>query len=57
MSYSDLADAPNSPTRSSVESILKQGLDQVPVEAPADAVQEELSLDDHENVRGEAYYH
>jgi transposase len=47
----------NSPTRSSVESILKQGLDQVPVEVPADAVQEELSLDDHENVRGEAYYH
>ena len=47
----------NSPTRSSVESILKQGLDQVPVEVPADAVQEELSLDDHENVRGETYYH
>ena len=47
----------NSPTRSSVESILKQGLDQVPVEVTADAVQEELSLDDHENVRGEAYYH
>jgi len=46
-----------SPTRSSVESILKQGLDQVAVEIPHSAVQEELSLDDHENVRGEDYYH
>ncbi len=46
-----------SPTRSSVESILKQGLDQVTVEAPDTAVQEELSLDHHENVRGEDYYH
>ncbi len=46
-----------SPTRSSVESILKQGLDQVPMEAPCDAVQDELSLDHHENVRGEDYYH
>ena len=44
-----------SPTRSSVESILKQRLDRVAIEAPA--VQEELSLDDHENVRGEEYYH
>jgi len=44
-----------SPTRSSVESILKQGLDKIAVETPA--VQEELSLDDHENVRGEEYYH
>jgi len=46
-----------SPTRSSVESILKQGLDQVALETPRNAVQEELSLDDHENVRGEDYYH
>jgi transposase len=46
-----------SPTRSSVESILKQGLDQIAVETPHNAVQEELSLDDHENVRGEDYYH
>jgi hypothetical protein len=46
-----------SPTRSSVESILKQGLDQVAVETPQQAVQEELSLDDHENIRGEDYYH
>ena len=44
-----------SPPRSSVESILKQGLDQVAVESPA--VQEELCLDHHENVRGEEYYH
>jgi transposase len=47
----------NSPTRSSVESILKQGLDQVAVETEPEAVQEELSLDHHENVRGEQYYH
>ncbi|MGB5715535.1 MAG: IS21 family transposase [Gammaproteobacteria bacterium] len=46
-----------SPTRSSVESILKQGLDKIAVETPHNAVQEELSLDDHENVRGEEYYH
>lgn len=47
----------NSPTRSSVESILKQGLDQVPVETPDNSVQKELNLDDHENVRGQTYYH
>lgn len=46
-----------SPTRSSVESILKQGLDTIAVETHHNAVQEELSLDDHENVRGEEYYH
>jgi transposase len=47
----------NSPTRSSVESILKQGLDLVPMELPGTAVQEELCLDAHENIRGEDYYH
>lgn len=47
----------NSPTRSSVESILKQGLDQVTLETHSHAVQEELCLDHHENVRGEDYYH
>lgn len=47
----------NSPTRSSVESILKQGLDQVPLETEQTSVQEELGLDHHENVRGEDYYH
>jgi transposase len=46
-----------SPTRSSVESILKQGLDQVAIETPRNTAQEELSLDHHENVRGEEYYH
>lgn len=46
----------NSPTRSSVESILKQGLDQVTIESPAGGVQEELCLDHHENLRGEDYY-
>lgn len=48
----------NSPTRSSVESILKQGLDQLPLESEnAQAQEEQLSLDYHENLRGEAYYH
>lgn len=48
----------NSPTRSSVESILKQGLDQVPLEQDdrANAQEEQLSLDYHENLRGEDYY-
>ena len=35
----------------------KQGLDQLPLAPPTEAAQEELALDDHENVRGEAYYH
>ena len=47
----------NSPTRSSVESILKQGLDKVPLSTEQEHVQEELNLDHHENVRGEDYYH
>mgnify|MGYP000461711194 FL=1 len=47
----------NSPTRSSVESILKQGLDQVPIATSCDTEQEELNLNHHENVRGEDYYH
>jgi len=47
----------NSPTRSSVESILKQGLDQVPIEPINATAQEELCLDHHENVRGKDYYH
>ena len=45
----------NSPTRSSVESILKCGLDQL--EGPQNTPQVELNLDDHENVRGADYYH
>ena len=47
----------NSPTRSSVESILKQGLDQIPLETPQETVQEELNLNHHDNVRGAKYYH
>lgn len=46
----------NSPTRSSIESILKQGLDKVAIETD-EMAQEELALDTHENVRGEDYYH
>lgn len=46
----------NSPTRSSVESILKMGIDQITLERPADT-QQELALDNHENVRGQDYYH
>lgn len=45
----------NSPTRSSVESILKHGLDQIEASPAADQV--ELSLNNHENVRGADYYH
>ena len=47
----------NSPTRSSVESILKQGLDRIETEIEPIEVQEELDLDQHENVRGASYYH
>ena len=47
----------NSPTRSSIESILKQGLDQRPIETTETAAQTELALELHENVRGEGYYH
>ncbi len=46
----------NSPTRSSIESILKQGLDKVAIEID-EMTQEELVLDTHENVRGEDYYY
>jgi len=46
----------NSPTRSSIESILKQGLDKVTIETD-EMTQEEPVLDTHENVRGEDYYH
>lgn len=47
----------HSPTRSSVESILKQGLDQQPLTAEETPTQDELFLDHHENLRGEEYYH
>ncbi len=42
----------NSPTRTSVASILKNGLDQANT-----AGQSELNLEPHENIRGEDYYH
>lgn len=45
----------NSPTRTSVESILKQGLDLQGVETGS--LDQELDLDHHENVRGEDYFH
>lgn len=47
----------HSPTRSSIESILKQGLDHLALEPVQPALQEELGLDHHENVRGNTYYH
>ena len=47
----------NSPTRSSVESILKRGLDHLVLDHPSGEAQEELALDHHENVRGQDYYH
>jgi len=47
----------HSPTRSSVESILKHGLDRIEVETAHLSGQDELCLDHHENVRGEDYYH
>lgn len=47
----------NSPTRSSVESILRQGLDKVVLDTAHEAEQAELCLDHHENLRGEDYYH
>ena len=47
----------NSPTRTSVESILKQGLDQHDTTEQATTQQAELELDDHENIRGSTYYH
>jgi transposase len=46
----------NSPSRSSIESILRQGLDLVALEQP-DETQACLDLDQHENVRGALYYH
>lgn len=47
----------NSPTRKSVESILKQGLDQVPHNNAVSEGGQDLNLDHHENVRGADYYH
>lgn len=48
----------NAPTRTSAESILKNGLDKIesPKVNPSHK-QTELSLDHHENIRGDKYYH
>jgi len=48
----------NSPTRTSIESILKKGLDKLESIRQNKAEQQiELSLNDHENIRGDKYYH
>jgi transposase len=54
----------HSPTRTSVESILKKGLDQIDaaylhpsLEKTEQRQQMELTLDHHENIRGDQYYH
>ncbi len=48
----------NSPTRTSVQSILKNGLDKIKPHDKSDASkQTELPLNDHENIRGDKYYH
>lgn len=48
----------NSPTRTSVESILKNGLDKINSAREKQTIkQTELSLNDHENIRGDKYYH
>ena len=47
-----------SPTRTSVESILKKGLDKKPLNTAKDAeLQDDLFLQDHENVRGSEAFH
>lgn len=48
----------NSPTRTSIESILKKGLDKIDsIYTRQPQQQTELSLDHHENIRGDEYYH
>ena len=47
----------NSPTRTSIESILKQGLDRSDTAEQTMTLQAELELDDHDNIRGSTYYH
>ena len=48
----------NSPTRTSVESILKKGLDAQPLEQACDAeLQDDLFLQEHDNVRGPEHFH
>lgn len=48
----------NSPTRTSVESILKNGLDKLnSTDTSTSGKQTDLPLNDHENIRGDKYYH
>lgn len=48
----------NSPTRTSVVSILKKGLDKVAIKQSNKVhSQDELALEHHENIRGNQYYH
>lgn len=47
----------NSPTRTSVESILKNGLDKLNATMNSSEKQTELALNNHENIRGDKYYH
>lgn len=48
----------NSPTRSSVVSILKNGLDKIVITPhESNEVQDDLFLENHENIRGKDYYH
>ena len=47
----------NSPTRTSVESILKNGLDKLNSTINPSEKQTELVLNNHENIRGDKYYH
>jgi len=48
----------NSPTRTSIESILKNGLDKLNSEHEKQTPEQtELPLDEHENIRGNKYYH
>ncbi len=48
----------NSPTRTSIESILKNGIDKIDsTHSKKTGPQEELALGHHENIRGSEYYH
>lgn len=47
----------NSPTHRSVKSILEKGIDRIKHESGATQSQEDLFVEEHENIRGEHYYH
>jgi len=47
-----------SPTRTSVQSILKKGLDKLPSQESSNDVKDtDQHLNDHENIRGSEFYH